>query len=329
MKKISGILLIASLHLGAAEDGVGSYWNKAVEGTGVLWDKTKQITNDTYEGAKDLTLKGYDKSKGFVLDGKKSALEKTLLLSMNIGLRDNKTISVDKLKIDEVNGTLMMKLVLDGEDKPLIIDVQHFDWDIIQEKDKKMIVIEKLKIAMDIPWIDYAVNRYLSKNNYTIKVDYTFAKETFLGSLKDKVPTSYVEMAKEENTILQSELDKASVAKEILDTQENSIATIFNDRFEPYYIKAKNITKVENGVEATFSLKGSQNDFGIYLTDFKWATANNESLIVIGKIVFKNCTKPWVASLLKKHSEQIIFEYDETFKTILESIKPKTQGSIE
>jgi hypothetical protein len=136
-------------------------------------------------------------------------------------------------------------------------------------------------------------------------------------------------MAKEENTILQSELDKASVAKEILDTQENPIATIFNDRFEPYYIKAKNITKVENGVEATFSLKGSQNDFGIYLTDFKWATANNESLIVIGKIVFKNCTKPWVASLLKKHSEQIIFEYDETFKTILESIKPKTQGSIE
>lgn len=327
MKKILVVLVIANMHLLGSEEGISDYWNKAVSQTDILWNKTKEVSSQTYEGAKDLTISGYDKSKGFLLKGKKIALEKTLLASMNVGL-NNKTITVENLSIDDINGTLSLQIKLEGENHPLLLKVNYFDWDVVKEKENKFIVLEKLETDLDIPWIDYLVKEYLKKHNGYIKVEYSLGKEVFLRSLKEKVTTSYIEGANK-NELSQSQILKIEEVKAILASTETPLVEIWNKIYNPQYIKAKNIVKTDIGLEIEFSLDGDQDSFGIEIKDFNWATANDKHLIVLGNITFKDCTKPWISSLLEKHHKQIIFEYNEILNDILVHLKPKTQGNIE
>ena len=192
MKKIVAFVFALQFQILASDDSViNGYWNKALEQSDILWNKTKQITSDAVDGTKKLSVTGLHKTKSALSQGKIFLLEKTLLTSINLGLDYNNTIVVDKLSIDDTNGTLSLLLSLMGEEQKILIDVKHFDWDLIN--DKKEIVLENLDIAIDTPWLDYLVKKYLKQHNGYLKVPYTFAKETFLNSLKEKTKTTYVE----------------------------------------------------------------------------------------------------------------------------------------
>ncbi|MDD2698777.1 MAG: hypothetical protein PHF17_08260 [Arcobacteraceae bacterium] len=328
MKYIVYFLLILNLNLYANENENNSYWNKAVEQTDFLWNKTKQLTANTVEGAKNVTSSSVNVTKSMFSKGKKVFLEKTLLTSINLGLDYNNTIIVNELSIDDINGTLSLLVQLNGEDKELFVDVKYFDWDVMG--DKKFIVLENLDVSLDIPWLDYLFHKYLKRNNGYVKVPYSLAKETFLKSLKENKKTTYVETTQFKEISKGENQEKLQKIKDILaSNNEDKLVNIFQEFYDETYIKTNFINQTEIGLEAKFSLLGSKDDLKITITHFDWATANDKKLIVLGNVKFKDCTKPWIASLLEKHHEQVIFNYNDILSLILSKIKSKTQGSIE
>jgi hypothetical protein len=329
MKYILYFLFIFNLNLFANDDSSNSYWDKAVTNTESLWNTTKQLTNDGVDGAKNLTFNGFSKTKDIFSQGKKILLEKTLLTSINLALDYNNTIKVNQLSLDDTNGStlLSMEVELDGEDKPLHIVLKNFDWDV--SEDKEFIILENLDISLDIAWLNYLVQEELKKNNGSLKLSYSLAKETFLQTVKQKTQTTFVaniSNSKQKNIPYNQKFQL--VQKILAENDKDVFVHIIRELYDENYIKPIYIQKNEKSIEAHFLLTGSEKPFLITFEDFDWATANDKKLIVISNIKLKDCNKPWIGSLLKKSHEQIIVEYNPFFEELLQKLKFKMQDSI-
>ncbi len=339
MRKIFYALLVFNVHLLANNENIDLYWNKAIEQTNSLWNKTKQVSLDTVDGAKNITAESIDTTKNIFSKGKKIFLEKTLLASINVGLDYNNSITANNLTINDENGSLSLLITLEGEDKELTLDVHHFDWDITENKE--FIILENIDASLDIAWLNYFLKEYLRKNNGYIKIKNSLAKETFLRSLKVSIKTSYIETdvnsQKEQNgfqmeaikNLIKNNDEKKNDIKNNVKNDKNILENLVKEFYDETYIKPIYIKQNGKEIECNFSLAGSEKGLLLTLEDFDWATANEKKLIVIGNIQFKNCNKPWIESLLHKHYEQILFQYDPLFEKMLTDMKAKTQGSIE
>jgi hypothetical protein len=316
------LFVLLSVNLYGNETETSSTWKKAIEQTDFLWDKTKQITLNTIDGAKNIASNGVHKTSNILSEGKQIILKRVLLTSLNAGLDYNDTIKVNDLRLNSENGSFWLLVKLDGEDRELSVDVKHFDWDIIENK--QFIILENIDVSLDIAWLDYILQEYLKTHNGYIKVKYSLAKETFLRSLKENRKTTYVAniTSNEQKIALQNQ--KIEEIKEIINKDdENFLENIIKELFDEAYVSPIFIKKNGNSLECNFSLAESEKDFFITFEDFEWATANEKKLIVIEKIKLKDCSKPWIESILKKYHEQIIFKYNPLFEEILTKIKPK------
>jgi hypothetical protein len=323
MRYILYFVFIFNLTLFANDDGSNSYWSKAVANTESLWKTTKQLTNDGVDGAKNLTSNGLSKTKDIFSQGKKILLEKTLLTSINLALDYNNTIKVNKLSLDDTNGSTLVSMVvtLDGEDKPLQIVLKNFNWDV--SEDKEFIILENLDISLDIAWLNYLIQEELKKNNGYLKLSYSFAKETFLQTLKQKTKTTYNFTEKEdkkENIII--------VPSDIfVNNGDNILEDIAKKLSDGVFIQPIFIKQNGNEIEGHFGLLGSEKGLLLTIPYFDWATANEKKLIVLTNIDYNKSNKPWVVAVLQKHHKQILFQYDESLKEYLLTIKPKLEGN--
>jgi len=313
-----------NLYANNTDNTINSYWNRALVQTDLLWDKTKAVASNTIDGTKNVTANGFIKSKDIFSKGKRMILEKALLVSLNGGLDYNDTIKVNDLSINDENSSLSLVVKLDGEDKELSVEVNHFDWDII--KNKEFIILENIDVSLDIAWLDYILQEYLKKHNGYIKVKYSLAKETFLRSLKGNIKTTYLEdvISEKEKTDYNQQL---KIVKEVVENSnsENLLEEMIKALYDEAYINPVYIKKNGESIESSFSLAGNEKDFLITLESFDWTTANEKRLIVVENIKLKDCNKPWIASVLQKYHEQILIQYNPLFEEILTKIKPKIQ----
>lgn len=328
MKYIVYFLLILNINLYANDNENNSYWNKAMGHTDFLWNKTKELTLNTVDNAKNITTDSVNSSKGALSKWKRILLEQTLVTSINFGLDYNDTIKVNNIIINDLNNSLSFYIKLDGEDKELTLDIKHFDWSITENKE--FIILENLDVSLDIAWLDSVLKEYLKRHNGSIKVKYSVGKETFLHSIKANIKTTNdVNSLNSEKEKVQ-ENQKLNAVKELLEqNDENLLENIVKALYDETYIKPIYIQKNGKSIEANFALLGSEKGFIITLEDFDWATANEKTLIAIGNIKFKDCNKPWIESLLKKHHEQILVQYNSVLEELLTQLKLKIQGNIE
>lgn len=325
MKYFVYLLLVLHINLYASESNSGNLsWNKVVEQTDFLWDKTKQITLNTVDGAKNVTSNGIERTNNIFSEGKQIILKRILLTSLNTGLDYNDTIKVNDVIINNETGSLSLFVKLDGEDKELNLDVKHFDWDIVENK--KFIILENLQVSVDIAWLDYLLQEYLKTHNGYIQVKYSLAKETFLRSLKTNKKTTYVENTfnTQQKDLLYSQ--KLELVQGIMDKNgENFLEEIVKELVDEAFISPIFMKKNGESLECSFSLAGSEKDFFITFESFDWATANEKKLIVIENIKVKECSKPWIESILRKYREQIVFKYNPLFESMLVKIRPKIE----
>jgi hypothetical protein len=316
------LFLLLSINLYGNESDTNSPWKKAIEQTDFLWDKTKQITLNTIDGAKNIASNGVSTTNNILSDGKQLILRRILLTSLNVGLDYNDTIKVNDLILNSANGSLSLLVKLDGEDRELSINVKYFDWDIIENK--QFIVLENIDVSLDIAWLDYILQEYLKTHSGYIKVKYSLAKETFLRSLKENRKTTYVGniTSNEKEITLQNQ--KIEEIKTIINkNDDNFLEHIIKELYDEAYISPIFIKKNGNLLECNFSLAESEKDLFITFEDFEWTTANEKKLIVIENIKLKDCSKPWIDSILKKYHEQIVLKYNPLHEEILTKIKPK------
>ena len=321
MRYILYFVFIFNLTLFANDDGSNSYWSKAVANTESLWKTTKQLTNDGVDGAKNLTSNGLSKTKDIFSQGKKILLEKTLLTSINLALDYNNTIKVNQLSLDDANGSTLVSMVvtLDGEDKPLQIVLKNFNWDV--SEDKEFIILENLDISLDIAWLNYLIQEELKKNNGYLKLSYSFAKEPFIQTLKQKTKTSYNYTEKEdtkENIIVVP-------ADTFVNNGDNILEDIAKKLSDGVFVQPIFIKQNGNEIEGHFGLLGSETGLLLTIPYFDWATANEKKLIVIENIKVKECSKPCIESILRKYREQIVFKYNPLFESMLVKIRPKIE----
>lgn len=320
------LFVLWSVHLYGNETDTSSPWKKAIEQTDFLWDKTKQITLNTIDSAKNIASNGVHKTNNILSEGKQIILQRVLLTSLNVGLDYNNTIKVNDLVLNNETGSFWLLVKLDGEDRELNINVKHFDWDIIENK--QFIVLENIDVSLDIAWLDYILQEYLKVHNGYIKVKYSLAKETFLRSLKENRKTTYIESSTSNEKEIALYNQKIEEIKEILNkNDENFLENIMKELYDEAYLSPVFIKKNGSLLECNFSLAESEKDFFITFEDFDWATANEKKLIVIENIKIKECSKPWIESVLKKHREQIIFKYNPLFEEILTKVKPQKSNT--
>ena len=239
-------------------------WKKAIEQTDLLWDKTKQITSNTIDGTKNITSNGVNSTSNIISERKQSIFKMVIIASINAGLDYNDTIRVNDLTLNSKNGSFSLKVKLDGEDKELNVNVKHFDWSIVENK--QFIVLENIDISLDIAWLDYIFQEYLKTHNGYIKVKYSLANETFLSSLKENKKTTFVENSKSNEKEIALQNNTIEAIKVIVNkNDENFLEHIVKELVDEAFISPVFIKKNENILECSFSLADSEKDFLLLL----------------------------------------------------------------
>jgi hypothetical protein len=73
-----------------------------------------------------------------------------------------------KFELNSKEKTIYLEVLLDGEDKPLQVDIGSYE--LIQKDDKHLIVIHEVKTSRE--WINVVAAKYLEGKSFTIPSEY-------------------------------------------------------------------------------------------------------------------------------------------------------------
>lgn len=290
MKKVLFALTLTALTLTASEEL--SFWEKAKLDAKVYLEKTKKYSI--------------------------SLAEKGIQKGINRKV-DTKFIKVEKVKLYGKN-SILLDLKLKGEDKNVKFKIVNFDWGVT--KDKKLIVLENLKLDIDSPWIEHIYKYYIDANNGYYELPYKVSTKAVLTSIKSQIKTTYngtkaVKSKEWEDT-------KTRLSKTWKFSNKKDIRFVVAQIYDENYIKVNSFNINNNYIDFDLSLKGSKDNFVCTMSNLDWGFGNNKDLLVIKNIKFKECSKPWIKSIIKKQNNEVHFTHTKNMENILRKIKKES-----
>jgi len=293
MKKIIFLSLFTSTILFATEPTMVEIATK----------KITEVVNDVKKTASKIQNKVVSKTKEVAHKGQSIAIDKTLINGMNATL-DKKYIEIKYLKKNIKTNVITMVVYLNGEKKYLGVTLKDFRWGY--SKDDEHIILEKIKISLNIPWLDYLIQDSLKRDGYIVLPNYLSIAD-FLESVKPATTSTYTKIASKPFNPLAYNFDKKQVD-----------IKMFN-------IKNKTI-------QADIKLGGSEN-LKFEVTKFDLFTANKRKFIVLKNIHLKYATKPWLSYIIKSWNNSLKFDFDKDFYETLASgnyeVKPQNKKGKE
>lgn len=279
MKKIIFLSLFTSSILFANEPTMAEIATK----------KITEIVNDVKKTASNLQNKLVTKTKEVTHKGQSIAIDKTLINGLNATL-DKKYIDIRYLKKNTKTNVITMVVYLNGEKKYLGVTLKDFKWGY--SKDDEHIVLEKIKISLNIPWLDYLVQDSLKRDGYIVLPNYLSIAD-FLETIKPATTSTYGRIASKPFNPLTYNFDKKQID------------------IKTFNIKNKTI-------KADIKLGGSEN-LKFEVTKFDLFSANKRKYIVLKNIHLKYATKPWLSYIIKSWDNSIKFDFDKDFYAALGS----------
>lgn len=293
MKKIIFLSLFISTILFATEPTMVEIATK----------KITEVVNDVKKTASKIQNKVVSKTKEVAHKGQSIAIDKTLINGMNATL-DKKYIEIKYLKKNIKTNVITMVVYLNGEKKYLGVTLKDFRWGY--SKDDEHIILEKIKISLNIPWLDYLIQDSLKRDGYIVLPNYLSIAD-FLESVKPATTSTYTKIASKPFNPLVYNFDRKQVD-----------ITMFT-------IKNKTI-------QADIKLGGSEN-LKFEVTKFDLFTTNKRKFIVLKNINLKYATKPWLSYIIKSWNNSLKFDFDQDFYETLASgnyeVKPQNKKGKE
>ena len=234
--------------------------------------------------------KAVDKVKKAVSKGQDVVVDKTLINGMNAVL-DKKHIEIKYLKKNPKTNALTTIIYLNGEKKYLNITLKDFKWGY--SKDEEHIILEKINLFVNIPWIEYLLKDSIKRDNGYIILPNYLSISSFLETIKPATKTSF----------------KPYTKKAL-----NPLTYPFNPNFVnllTFKVNKKTITN-ETLLDKKDHLKFEISHFDLF-------TANNKKYTVFRNIKFKSINKPWVQSIISKWGNSLKIDYDKNFHEVLAS----------
>lgn len=279
MKKIIFLSLYTSVALFATEPTMAESATK----------KITEVVNSVKKTASEIQSKIITKTKEVTNKGTSLAIDKTLINGMNATL-DKKYIEIKYLKKDIKTNVITMVVYLNGEKKYLGMTLKDFKWGYT--KDENFIVLEKIKVSFNIPWIDYLINDTLKRDPYIVLPNY-LAIADFLESIKPAVHSTYTKIPSKPFNPLAYNFDKK-------------------------YFDIKTFQIKNKSMKGDIKLNGSEN-LKFEVTKFDLFTANKRKFIVLKNINIKYATKPWLSYIIKSWDNSMKFDFDKDFYETLAS----------
>ncbi len=214
-------------------------------------------------------------------------MDKTLINGMNASL-DKKFIEIQTLTKNTKSNAVTMTIFLNGENKILSGTLKDLEWGY--SKDDQYIVLDKINVAFNIPWIDYVVHDSLKRDPYIVLPNYLSISD-FLESIKPATQKLY---------------------DNVTPVTFNPLAYNFNKKFfEIKKFEIKNKT-----IKADIKLKGSKN-LSFEIASYDLYTANKRKAIVLKKINLTSVSKPWISYLIKSWNNTLKVDFNEDlYKTL-------------
>jgi len=279
MKKVVFLSLITASTLFASEPTMVDIATK----------KITEVVNNVKKTASNFQNKIVTKTKEVTHKGQSIAMDKTIINGINATL-DKKYIEIKYLKKHTKTNVITMVVYLNGEKKYLGVTLKDFKWGY--SKDDEHIILEKIKISLNIPWLDYLVQDSLKRDGYIVLPNYLSIAE-FLETVKPATTSSYTKIASKPFNPLAYNFDKKQID------------------INAFSIKNKTI-------KADIKLGGSEN-LKFEVTKFDLFTANQRKFIVLKNIHLKYATKPWLSYIIKSWNNSLKFDFDKNFYETLAS----------
>jgi hypothetical protein len=281
MKKIILLPLMLSLSLIASEPTV---IDRAVNEVNIVVTKVKKIASDIATKTSAFGHKTINKTKEFARRGQDLIIDKSLINGLNATL-DKKHMEIKYLKKNTKTNVLTMVVYLDGEPKYLGITLKDFKWGYT--KDEKFIVLEKINISLNIPWLDYLVKDAIKRYNGYILVPNYLSISSFLETIKPATKTTFKQVVRQPFNLLTYKFDKK-------------------------YFDIKKFTIKNKTIDADIKLNGSSN-MKFKVDSYDVFTSNNRTNIVLKNIKINSTNKPWLKSIIQKWDNSFLFDYDKNF----------------
>lgn len=279
MKKIIFLSLFTSSILFANEPTIIDIASK----------KITEVVNNVKKTASNLQNNFVSKTKEVAHKGQSIAIDKTLINGLNATL-DKKYIDIRYLKKNTKTNVITMVVYLNGEKKYLGVTLKDFKWGY--SKDDEHIVLEKIKISLNIPWLDYLVQDSLKRDGYIVLPNYLSIAD-FLETIKPASTSTYGKIASKPFNPLTYNFDKKQ-------------------------IDIKTFTIKDKTIKADIKLAGSEN-LKFEVTKFDLFSANKRKYIVLKNIHLKYATKPWLSYIIKSWNNSLKFDFDKDFYAALGS----------
>jgi hypothetical protein len=279
MKRILFVSLLTSSLLLANEPTMAEIATK----------KITEVVNDVKKTASKLQNKIVSKTKEVAHKGQSLAIDKTLINGLNASL-DKKYIDIRYLKKDTKTNVITMVVYLNGEKKYLGMTLKDFKWGY--SKDEEYIVLEKINVSFNIPWIEYLIKDSLKRDPYIVLPNYLSIAD-FLESIKPATKTTFTK---------------------ITSRPFNPLAYNFDKK----YFDIQKLNLKNKSIIADIKLAGSDN-LKFEVTKFDLFTANKRRFIVMKNINIKYATKPWLSYIIKSWNNSLKFDFDKDFYETLAS----------
>lgn len=279
MKKILFVSLLTSSLLFANEPTMAEIATK----------KITEVVNDVKKTASNIQNKFITKTKEVAHKGQSLAIDKTLINGLNASL-DKKYIDIRYLKKDTKTNVITMVVYLNGEKKYLGMTLKDFKWGY--SKDEEYIVLEKINVSFNIPWIEYLIKDSLKRDPYIVLPNYLSIAD-FLESIKPATKTTFTK---------------------ITSRPFNPLAYNFDKK----YFDIQKLNLKNKSIIADIKLAGSDN-LKFEVTKFDLFTANKRRFIVMKNINIKYATKPWLSYIIKSWNNSLKFDFDKDFYETLAS----------
>jgi hypothetical protein len=251
--------------------------------------KITEVVNNVKKTASEFQNKIAIKTKEVAHKGQSIAMDKTIINGINATL-DKKYIEVKYLKKNTKTNVITMVMYLNGEKKYLGVTLKDFKWGY--SKDEEHIILEKINVALSIPWIDYLVHDSLKRDGYIVLPNYLSIAD-FLETIKPATKTTYTNIASKPFNPLAYNFD----------TKQFDIKT---------FVLKNKIMKADVKLGGSENLKFEVTKFDVY-------TANKRKFIVLKNINFKYASKPWLSYIIKSWNNSLKFDFDKDFYEILAS----------
>lgn len=284
MKKLFLLLFIIQFSLNAEQTVV----DRAVNEVNVVVKKVKKFASDIATKTNELGQKAIKKTKSFAQRGQDLIVDKSLINGLNATL-DKKHMEIKYLKKNTKTNVLTMVVYLNGEPKYLGITLKDFKWGYT--KDERFIVLEKINLSLNIPWLDYLAKDTIKRYNGYILVPNYLSISSFLETIKPATKTTFKQVVKKPFNLLTYKFDKR-------------------------YFDVKKFTIKNKTIDADIKLGGSSN-MKFEVENYNVFTSNNKQNIVLRNIKIKSTNKPWLKSIIQKWDNSFMFDYDKNFHEAL------------